>query len=204
MPVSEPTFAHAARSNLLTPVLIALFILGIVIALFARITPYRMANLLVTRTIVYPAHTIFKADSIVVGRDTAQDDLYVLTTLQVQDNLRLPLFLKDFTATLTTAEGQKITTSAAEERDIPNIYTSFPGLQRLASTPLLRESLIKPGESAEGMILLHFPVTQAVWDHRQTAVLNVDLYHQGQQDVVISRASESSKAPLTTASPASE
>jgi hypothetical protein len=50
--------------------------------------------------------------------------------------------------------------------------------------------MISPGQSAEGMILLHFPVTKEVWDHRRTAFLNVDLYHQGQQEVLIGRASE--------------
>jgi hypothetical protein len=49
------------------------------------------------------------------------------------------------------------------------------------------------------MILLHFPVTKEVWDHRREAVLNVDLYHQGQQDVLISRASEA--VPNTTPTP---
>ncbi len=195
MPVSDPTFAQPARRNLLAPVLLAFLILGIVIALFLRYTPHQIANLAITRTAVYPAHTVFKSDSIVVGHDTAQDDLYVLTTVRVEDNLRLPLFLKDFTATLTTGDGQQITTSAAEEHDLPNIYTSFPDLKPLASAPLLRETLIAPGQSSEGMVLLHFPVTQAVWDHRRTAVLTVDLYHQGQQDIVISRASEAAKFP---------
>ena len=59
--------------------------------------------------------------------------------------------------------------------------------------------MISPGQSAQGMVLLHFPVTQVVWDHRRSAVLNVDLYHQGQQQVLIGRGSETfpnaTKAP---------
>ena len=119
--------------------------------------------------------------------------------------LHLPLFLKDFTATLTTAEGDEITTSAIEKLDLENVYTSFPGLRPLASEPLLRETMISPGQSAEGMILLHFPVTKEVWDHRRDAMLNVDLYHQGQQSVIIGRASEviPAKADIAPAAPAS-
>jgi hypothetical protein len=48
------------------------------------------------------------------------------------------------------------------------------------------------------MILLHFPVTKEVWDHRRTAVLNIDFYHQGQQEVLISRASEASATPASS------
>jgi len=188
--VSDLTFAQPARRNLLAPVLLAFLILGIVLALVIAFTPHRTADLTITRTSVYPAHTVFKSDSIIVGNQHAEDDLYVLTTLRIDDRLHLPLFLKDFTATLTTAEGEEITTSATEKQDLDNIYTSFPALKPLSSEPLLRDTMISPGQSAEGMLLLHFPVTQAVWDHRRKAVVNVDLYHQGQQEILISRASE--------------
>ena len=188
--MSDLTFAQPARRNLLAPVLLAFLILGIVLALVIAFTPHRTADLTITRTSVYPAHTVFKSDSIIVGNQHAEDDLYVLTTLRIDDRLHLPLFLKDFTATLTTAEGEEITTSATEKQDLDNIYTSFPALKPLSSEPLLRDTMISPGQSAEGMLLLHFPVTQAVWDHRRKAVVNVDLYHQGQQEILISRASE--------------
>jgi len=188
--VPQLTFAQPARRNLLVPVLIAFLVLGIAIALLMRFTPNTMADLAITHTTVYPTHTVFKTDSLVVGHDHAEDALYVLTTLRIDDRLRLPLFLKDFTATLTTADGQVFTTSAVEKDDFANLYTSFPELKSLASAPLLRETMIDPGQSAEGMVLLHFPVTKDAWDHRLTAVLNVDLYHQGTQTVRIGRASE--------------
>jgi hypothetical protein len=205
MPVSDPTFAQPARRNLLAPVLLAFLILGIVLALLLRFTPHRTADLTIVRTAVYPTHTVFKSDSIIVANQHAEDALYVLTTLRIDDRLHLPLFLKDFTATLTTAEGEEITTSAVEKLDLENLYTTFPALKPLSSEPLLRDTMISPGQSAEGMILLHFPVTKEVWDHRRTAVLNVDLYHQGQQEILISRASEaaSSTTPKPTPNPVS-
>ena len=199
MPVSDLTFAQPARRNLLAPVLLAFLILGIVLALVLRFTPHKTADLTITRTAIYPAHTVFASDTIVVANQHTQDDLYVLTTLRIDDRLHLPLFLKDFTATLTTAEGEEITTSAVEQRDLDNVYTSFPALKSLASEPLLRDTMISPGQSAEGMILLHFPVTKEVWDRRRSAMLNVDLYHQGEQQVLIGRGSE---VPTSASTPA--
>jgi hypothetical protein len=200
MPVSDLKFAQPARRNLLAPVLLAFLILGIILALVIRFTPHRTADLTITRTIVVPTHTVFKSDSIVVANQHAEDQLYVLTTLRIDDRLHLPLFLKDFTATLTTAEGEEVSTSAVEKQDLENVYTSFPELKPVATEPLLRETMISPGASAEGMILLHFPVTKEVWDHRRTAVLNVDLYHQGEQQVLIGRGSEAaSSAPAGSA-----
>jgi hypothetical protein len=199
--VPDPKFAQPARRNLLVPVLLAFLILGIVLALLLRFTPHRTADLTITRTTIYPTHTVFKSDSIIVANQRAEDVLYVLTTLRIDDRLHLPLFLKDFTATLTTAEGEEITTSAVEKPDLENVYTSFPALKPLASEPLLRDTMISPGQSAEGMLLLHFPVTKEVWDHRRTAMLNVDLYHQGQQEVLIGRASEASANVNTSPTP---
>ena len=203
IPVSDLKFAQPARRNLLAPVLLAFLILGIVLALLLRFTPHKTADLTITRTTIYPTHTVFKSDSIIVANQHAEDALYVLTTLRIDDRLHLPLFLKDFTATLTTAEGEEITTSAVEKLDLENVYTSFPALKSLASEPLLRDTMISPGQSAEGMILLHFPITKEVWDHRRTAVLNIDLYHQGEQQVLIGRGSEVVPNAASTPAPAS-
>ena len=108
-------------------------------------------------------------------------------TLRLEDRLRLPLFLKDFTASLTPANpdgtpGEAITSSAVEKLDVPNLYLSFPALKSLAqqqgSPLLLRDTQIEPGKSAEGMVLLHFPASQSTWDSRKTASLTIDFYHQ--------------------------
>lgn len=188
--MSHPTFRQSARHNLLVPVFIAFLVLGLAIALFIHLTPRKTADLTVVHTTILPTHTVFPSDSKLIGHEQAQDDLYVLTTLRVDDPLNLPLFLKDFTATLTTGEGQVFNTSAVEEHELANVYTAFPDLKPLSSAPLLRETMINPGHSAQGMVLLHFPVSKDVWDHRRIATLNVDLYHQGVQSIRITRASE--------------
>ena len=183
--MTDLKFAQSANRNLLAPVLIAFLLLGFVIALVIRSSPQQTVDLTITHTAIYPTHTVFKSDSLVVGSDRAEDDLYVLATLRVDDPLHLPLFLKDFTATLTTADDQQITTSAAEEKDLSNIYTSFPALKPLASPPLRRETFIAPGASAKGMVLLHFPITLDMWNHRKSAILNVDFYHGGAFPITI-------------------
>jgi hypothetical protein len=184
-PVNDLKFEQHAPRNLIAPVLIAFLLLGVVIALVIRHTPAQAVDLTITHTAVYPTHTVFKSGSIVVGSDRAEDNLYVLANLRVDDPLHLPLFLKDFTATVTTADDQQITTSAAETKDLSNIYTSFPGLKPLASAPLRRETLIAPGTSVEGMVLLQFPITLDVWNRRKSAILNVDLYHGGAFPIAI-------------------
>jgi len=184
--VPEPKFAQSERRNLLAPVLIAFLVLGIAIALLLRFTPHSTAKLSILKTAVYPTHTVFKADSLLVGRDRSQDDLYVATTLHMEDRLNLPLFIKDFTATLVTDTGETIETSAIQKQDMQNLYTTFPALRPLSSaTPLLRDSLIESGKTAKGMVLLHFPVSEDTWNHRRSATLHIALYHQGRVSIVI-------------------
>ncbi len=197
--MSDLQFAQPARRNLLVPVLLAFLILGIVLALFLRLIPNHTADLAITHTAVYPAHTVFKSESMVVANQRAEDNLYVLATLRIDDRLHVPLFLKDFTATLTTAEGEEVTSSAVEQHDLDAVYTSFPEVKALATTPLLRETMINPGNSAEGMVLLRFPVTQDVWDRRRSATLNIELYHQGQQSILIPNASNTTSNPTRSA-----
>lgn len=160
-------------------------VLGIAIALVVRFTPHRVADLEITHASIYPSHLVFKADALVVGGDRTEDQLYIVANVRITDRLNLPLFLKDFTATLTTAEGEKIETSAAEKTDLPAIYSAFPALKAMASEPLLRETLIRPSNSAEGMILIHFPVNMDTWNRRKSAVLHIDFYHQGPLSITI-------------------
>jgi hypothetical protein len=78
-----------------------------------------------------------------------------------------------------------MTTRAVEKQELDNLYMTFPALKPLASSPLVRETLIDPGHTAEGMILLHFPVSEEVWNSRRSAVLHIDLYHQGPISITI-------------------
>ena len=191
--MADLTFSQPARRNLLLPIVLTLLIAGGLLYALLRFTPHRTADLAVTRVATHAAHTVFRSDSIVVGRDAAQDDLYVVAAVRLTDDLRLPLFINDITATLTPAENspagnQPITESAVEHPDFANLYTSFPPVKKLAESsgkPLLRESRIEPGQTAEGFVIVHFPVNQATWDQRGEATLTVSLYHQKSQTVVL-------------------
>lgn len=184
--MAELTFPQSERRNFLVPALIVLLIVAIAFALIFFFTPRRIADLAVTHTAILPTHTVFKTESKLVGHeDQVQDDLYVLTTLRIDDKLRLPLFINNITANFTAADDSVTTTSAAEKNDLPNLYTTFPALKPLASAPLLRETAIQPGDHAEGMVLLHFPVTEADWNQRKSATVTIDFYHQGPFTVTI-------------------
>lgn len=200
----DPSFAQPERRNLLLPVALALAVLAVAVFLILRFTPHVTADIAVLRSSAVPIHSVFKSDSIVVGRDQVQDDLYVLADLRITNKLRLPLFLKDFTATLipganSTDGGLPLTSSALEKPDIPTLYATFPAISRAAAAaslpPLLRETRIDPGQTAEGLVLLHFPTTEAAWTQRQSASVTVDFYHQEAITVGVPNAAAPVTAP---------
>jgi hypothetical protein len=183
--VTALTFAQPARRNLLAPVLIAFLVLGIVIALLVRFTPHRVANVTVMEMSAFPAHTVFKTDSHLINRDREQDDLYVPVKIKIEDELHLPIFIKTFSATIATADGEQVQGTAAQKGDLEALSTTFPALRPMISSPLNRETLIDPDGSAEGMILLHFPVSADTWNKRRSATLSIELYHQGPLTVAL-------------------
>ena len=183
--MSDPTFTQA-ESRRATPLFVAAGVLAAVAVLVFYLNPHDTAAVTLANTHAIPTRTNFKNDSIVIGAPQAgQDDLYVLTTIRIEDHLRLPITIDTMVATLVTADGQQSTTSAATKEDLPAIFGAFPQLKPLSASPLLRETAIEPKQSAEGQVIFHFPVTKAVWDARQSATVEVDLYHQIPQTIVI-------------------
>jgi hypothetical protein len=177
--MSELTFAQDERRNFLLPAIIALVVLAIIIGLIYLYVPHRVADIGVTHVNVLPTHTVFKTDSKVVGQQAPfEDDYYILATVRVDDRLRVPLTLDDITGSITAPDGAVSTTSALQKRDLPNLYITFPALVPLSSAPLLRESTIQPGGQAEGMVLLHYPIAQTVWDQRKSASITLKFYNQ--------------------------
>ena len=192
--MADFNFSQPERRNIAVPILLALAVLALAAFFLVRFTPHTTADVAITRVDLFPAHTVFKSETNVVGSDQVQDDLYALVTVRITDRLRLPLFLKDFTATLVPSDGSlQPATSAVERGDLANLYTSFPALGKLAAAQtaplLLRESRINPGQTVEGFVILHFPVTPTVWAGRNDAILTMDLYHQQSLTISLPKSS---------------
>jgi hypothetical protein len=179
------TFSQPERRNFLLPILIAFVIVGGVFG-YIYLTPHRIADIAVTHTAVLPTHTEFKTDTKLVGAQVdAQDDLYVLATLRIDNHLKVPLTIDDITGTFTQPDDTGATTTAIQKNDLDGAYSAFPALKPLSGPPLLRETSIQPGDHAEGMVLLDFPITQAQWNGRKSATVTLAFYHQDPLTITI-------------------
>jgi hypothetical protein len=192
--VPEPTFAQPDRRNFALPLLLALGVLAIAAGLLAYFFPYKKPQLTITHSAVYLGHTVFERQNFengtnVVGQGpSTEDDLYVLETVHIENPLKVPLTLNDFTATLTATDGSQMKVGAIEKPELPTVFTAFPALKPLVAMPLLRETTIAPGQSADGVIVLPFPVAKSTWDQRQSAILTIEFYRESPVNLTIPKS----------------
>src|ERR1017187_9360541 len=90
------------------------------------------------------------------GKPTAQDDLYVVTNVHIDNRLKIPITVDDITGTITATDDAEATATAIQKSDLANLFVVFPKLVPLAGPPLLRETTIQPGAQLDGMVILHY------------------------------------------------
>ena len=78
------------------------------------------------------------------------------------------LYIKDIRAEITTPAGSFVD-DAANAADYDRYLAAYPDLKPVVKDPLKVETKIAPGASAEGTVLVNFPITKADFD-KHTAV----------------------------------
>ncbi len=161
--------------------------LGVLLLLGGGLAFYysrQVAHLSVPHVETYQTQVVFKSFSIALGQKT-ENDLYVMPTLRVQNGYRVPLFLQDFKSTLIFADGSELNADAVNKKDLAEVVRMFPDI-RPKMTPMLdRDTEIVPGATAEGMVVLQFPISKEEWDKKKSAGLTVSFYHQAPLTVAI-------------------
>ncbi|ADW68347.1 hypothetical protein [Granulicella tundricola] len=174
----DPSFSQPERRSLILPIVLGLALLGVIFAVVAHLRPTASVAVTHVHTDLLPTSTVFKSDSIVMGPRENARQLFVATTVRIDNKIHIPIYLDDFTCTFTDPSGAIMKVTAFANPDLTNIQTSFPKLQPLMQTPLKRETRIDPGQTLQGTILLSFPFTEAQWNARKSATIEIDLYHQ--------------------------
>jgi hypothetical protein len=177
--MSELTFSQPERRNFLVPGLIAVVVLAAGIGIFALINPYHLPTVTVTHAAVDAEHTVFASDSkLANAKPTAQDDLYVVANMHIDNRLKVPITIDDITGTITATNDEEATATAIQKSDLANLFVVFPKLVPLSGPPLLREATIQPGAQLDGMVILHYALAQTDWDQRKSASVTINFYHQ--------------------------
>lgn len=118
---------------------------------------------------VTPIHTEMRvgagAQGIQGGIDT-YDQLLILAQVQVRNQSKNPLYLHDMWSDLTTNNGDEERSLAANKTDFQSVFVAYPQMTSFKQEPLLRDITVQPGQSAQGLVIFHYPITKDQWDAR--------------------------------------
>jgi hypothetical protein len=108
----------------------------------------------------------------------AQQESNVLVAIHVKfDNLTDELLhIKNISAELETADGQKHSDIAAPAADINRYFQAFPELGEGKTTPLKEELRIPPKTAQSGMAIFAYPVDKAGFEKRKSLSVRIEFY----------------------------
>ncbi len=130
---------------------------------------------------VTPIHTEMRvgagAEGIQGGMDT-YDQLLILAQVQIRNQSNIPLFLHDMWSNVTTSNGDEQRSLAANKSDFQSVFVAYPQVDSLKQEPLLRNMTVQPGQTVEGLVIFHYPMTKDEWDASHGFAAVISFMHQ--------------------------
>ncbi len=187
MHINVPAYDQAQnRRTFLFIFLVSGFFFGAWALIFYQQKP-RTADGEISRITVVPFHTEFRQGGTMAqgygGSVQKEDELYVWVAMDMKNvTKKLPLFATKQRATLTLPDGEQQFANAAGPSDIAKLHT-LPHMEQPEGTLLPHEFTVKPGQTAQGLLLFAFPITKQTWDtHRD---FSVAISFQYQRDLAL-------------------
>jgi hypothetical protein len=79
---------------------------------------------------------------------------------------------------LETHDGDQQRSLAAGKSDFQSAFIAYPQLVSMKQDPLMRDITLQPGQSAEGLMIFHYPMTKDQWDARHSFAAVISFRHQ--------------------------
>jgi hypothetical protein len=188
--MTDLSLAPAPERSPLRAVLISIVVLSVVAAAVFLLNPRETAKLAVTKMSFFAPHTETKeipGQMHVIGQPaSAEDDLYVVATVRMTDEIRLPLFISGTTATMVLADGSSLDARVMSQRSLQRLEVTFPALTPMAGTLFDTDDPIPASQSREGNVVLLFAgIGEAAWHAKKSAAITFDLAHQSPQTIAL-------------------
>ena len=176
----------SGRRSMWLPVVLALLILAAAGAWFAKVYVHAAVTGSVATAKVYPVHVEYKRPfggrTQIVGSNQAEDALYVVADVALNNRSEVPLFLSSFHGSFTLDDGTVMEASVIEHDDLPRLQKMFPQVKSLTDStgvpPLQREQTVAKNATGRGYVVMYYNIPQSVWDKCKAADVSVEFYHQ--------------------------
>jgi len=130
---------------------------------------------------VTPIHTEMRvgagAQGVQGGMDT-YDQLLIVAQVRIRNQTNIPLFLHDMWSNLVTNNGDEQRSLAANKNDFQSVFIAYPQMAPFKGEPILRDITLQPGQSVQGLIIFHYPMTKDQWDARHSFEAVISFMHQ--------------------------
>jgi len=129
----------------------------------------------------YPIHSESKKNQFATAStapvESKFDEIIVVADVRLHNQSEGPVFLADMSALLKlpTEEDRSL---AAGTADFNRVFVAYPALEPMKQQPLLRDTTIPAGATAEGQLVFNYPLTKEQWDRRQSLELALSFTHQ--------------------------
>ena len=159
------------------PVVIALVVVGIVVAVIAfleRSKPVAQGGI----------------DAVYASQPADMTNTMVAIQVTLRNVGDKALYIKSISANLKTDQGDQ-SDDAASASDYDRYFTAYPELRQHSTQPLTVETKIMPGAEQKGTVLVSFPVTEQQFNARKD--LNVTIVPYDQNSIVLRERSAAAK-----------
>lgn len=116
-------------------------------------------------------------DNVAVAEIPEQHAVLVAINVTVHNSGKKSMWIHDIKAKLTT-DGGEFPDEAASAVDFERYFQAFPVLKDRALAAIPPETKIPPGGSAQGTIVVSFPVTKDDFDKRKSLSVAIQPYDQ--------------------------
>lgn len=151
---------------------------------FGAIPPVAVGE--ITHLTAYPVHRVsnsaLEANLRAAKVENTFDEVIVVAELRLRNQSSGPIFLSDMSALLNlpTEEHRSL---AATTSDYDRVFIAYPELVPMKRDPLLRDTTIPAGGTAEGQLIFNYPITKDQWDMRRSLDITISFLHQ--KDLVL-------------------
>lgn len=144
----------------------------------------------------YPIHRELSTGSGLgglAGQKDVYDEEIVIANVHIKSQTEMPLFLHDMWADVTLADGTTQRSMGASPSDYNNVFIAYPTLAPKKTTPVLRDTTMTPGQTIDGQIIFHYPITADQWNQRKDFKISIQFLHQ--KDLVLDEHPNASGSP---------
>lgn len=135
-----------------------------------------IANGDVARITLYPIHNAMSGggdEQGMQGQNQGYDQLIVFAQIHVHNLSKVPLTILELQGNVTMQDATESTSLAASQTDANRLFGAYPKLAPLRMDPLLRDTVIQPGQTVEGMLVFNYSMNKAQWEQRKKFEVNV-------------------------------